>query len=119
MGNEIYICMNIDFKNNKLRKQLTHAAETQKAFGVNAKRVAQRMAEMTAAPNLQVLCNIPPANCHPLTGDKEGTWAVDISANHRILFVIGNDPIPLKQDGGIDRILVTDIQIIAAGENYH
>lgn len=111
--------MNVDFKSNKLRKQLTTPSEIKKAFGVNAKRVSQRMDDITAANNLQTLCNIPQANCHPLSGEKDGEWAVDISANHRILFVITNDPIPVNQDGGIDRMLITDIQIISAQIDYH
>jgi proteic killer suppression protein len=111
--------MIVDFKSNKLRKQLTTAAEIKKSFGVNAKRVAQRMDDINASDNLQVLCNIPQANCHPLTGNKDGEWAVDISGNHRIIFIITNDPIPIKEDGGINRILVTDIQIISAQEDYH
>ncbi len=119
LGNETYICMNVDFKSNKLRKQLTSPSEIKKAFGVNAKRVSQRMEDINASDNLQVLCNIPQANCHALSGDKAGEWAVDISANHRILFIITNDPIPVNEDGGIVRMLVTDIQIISAQEDYH
>ena len=111
--------MNIDFKSNKLRKKLTSVVEIKKAFGVNAKRVSQRMEDITAADNLQVLCNIPQANCHSLSGDKDGEWAVDISANHRILFIVTNDPVPINEEGGINRILVTDIQIISAQEDYH
>lgn len=115
----MYICMNVDFKTNKLRKQLTNPTETKKAFGVNAKRITQRMDDINAAVNLQVLCSIPQANCHPLSGNKDGEWAVDISGNHRVLFIITSNPVPLKDDGGIDRILVTDIQIISAQEDYH
>lgn len=110
--------MNIRFKANKLEKQLTDAKEIKKSFGVNAKRVSQRMEDIRAAPNLQSLCNIQQANCHPLTGDRNGQWTVDISANHRLLFEIDQDPIPLKDDGSIDRIMVTDVKIITT-EDYH
>jgi proteic killer suppression protein len=111
--------MTITFKSNKLQKQLTIAKEIQKAFGVNAKRVAKRMDELQAADNLLILQSIPAANCHPLSGNRNGEWAVDISANHRLIFEIENDPIPVKDDGGINTILVTDIKIIEAQEDYH
>jgi proteic killer suppression protein len=111
--------MNVEYKSNRLKKQLTDPKELKKSFGVNARRVSQRMDEIFAADNLEVLCSIPRANCHPLTGNMNEKWAVDISANHRIIFIIVNDPIPIKTDGGINKIEVTDIQIISAQEDYH
>ena len=111
--------MNVDFKSNKLQKQLTIPSEIKKTFGVNAERVSQRMDDIKAANNLQVLCSIPKANCHPLSGNRIGEWAIDISANHRMIFIITNNPIPKQEDGGIDRIQVTDIKIITGQEDYH
>lgn len=110
--------MNIKYKSSGLRKQLENATEIKKAFGVNAKRVATRMADIIASPNLAILIQIKAANCHPLTGDKKGEWAVDISANHRMIFEIDHDPIPIKQDGGVECILVTDIRILST-KDYH
>ena len=110
--------MNIEFKSNKLEKQLCNASETKRAFGNNARKVSTRMDELRAAPNLAVLKQLPAANCHELKGDRQGEWAVDISANHRLIFVITNDPIPLKDDGSVETILVTDIRITETGD-YH
>jgi len=110
--------MNVEFKKNKLKKQLSSATEIKKAFGVNAKRVASRMDEIYASPNLAVLCQIPAANCHPLTGDRNGEWAVDISSNHRMIFEISQQPIPKKEDNSIDILLVTDICILET-DDYH
>lgn len=110
--------MNIAYSTNRLRKQLSSASEIKKAFGVNAKRVSQRMADITAAPNLAILQQIPAANCHPLTGDRKGEWAVDISANHRLIFEIDHDPMPQNDDGSVNTILVTDIRIIESTD-YH
>ncbi|HVT85192.1 MAG TPA: hypothetical protein VHD35_08300 [Chitinophagaceae bacterium] len=110
--------MNIAYSTNRLKKQLSNASEIKRAFGVNAKRVAQRMADIIASPNLAVLQQIPAANCHPLTGDRKGEWALDISANHRLIFVIDHDPIPQNDDGSVNTILVTDIRIIGTND-YH
>jgi plasmid maintenance system killer protein len=111
--------MNIDYKSNKIRKQLSNATEIKKAFGTNAKRVAQRLDDIIDSPNLEVLLQIPAANCHPLTGDRNGQWAVDISASHRMIFEINHDPVPEKDDGSIDTILVTDILVVETNTNYH
>ncbi|MDH7462600.1 hypothetical protein QEG73_14985 [Chitinophagaceae bacterium 26-R-25] len=110
--------MEIDYSSNKLRKQLSDASEIKKAFGVNAKRVSARLDDIKSSPNLAVLMQLPAANCHPLTGDKKGKWAVDISANHRMIFEIANDPVPLKEDEGVDTIKVTEIRIINTTD-YH
>jgi len=117
-GNETYICMNVDFKSNKLRKILTNAREIQKEYGTMAKKVAQRMEQLDSSPNLAVLISIPAANCHSLTGDRKGEWAVDISGNYRLIFEINQDPVPMKNDGSVDSILVTDIRILETTD-YH
>jgi plasmid maintenance system killer protein len=110
--------MKVEYSSNKLKKQLGNASEIKKAFGVNAKRVSARIDDIVASPNLAVLMQIPAANCHPLTGDQKGDWAVNISANHRLIFKIANDPVPKLDDGSIDTIKVTDIRIIKTTD-YH
>lgn len=111
--------MNVRYKSRKLEKMLSSAVVIKKNFGTNAKRVAQRMEDIASSPNLQVLCSIPQANCHPLQGDRNEQWAVDISANHRLIFKLDHDPIPLTNEGSINRIAITDIEIISAQEDYH
>ena len=110
--------MNIEYSNNKLEKQLSDASQIKRAFGLLARKVQQRKGEIIDAPNLAVLMKIPAANCHPLHGDRKGEWAVDISPNHRMIFEIAHDPIPVKEDGAVNTILVTDIRIIGTGD-YH
>lgn len=110
--------MKIDYASNKLRKQLSNATEIKKAFGVNAKKVAQRLEDIEASPNLAVLIQIPSANCHALIGNRKGEWTVDISPNHRMIFTINQEPVPLKLDMGVDLIKVTDIRILKT-EDYH
>ena len=111
--------MNIDFGNNKLKKQFSNATEIKKAFGEMAKRVAQRVQEMLDAPNLAVLMQIPAANCHPLKGDRLGQWAVFVSPNYRLLFEIDHNPVPIKTDGSVDATKVTRVTIIATADYHH
>ncbi|MCW2259490.1 MULTISPECIES: type II toxin-antitoxin system RelE/ParE family toxin [Sphingobacterium] len=97
---------------NKIKKKFSSAAEIKKAFGAMAKKVQARLDDIEASPNLNVLTQIPAANCHALSGNRDGEWAVNISPNHRMIFEIDNDPMPLTLTGEIDRIKVTDIRII-------
>jgi plasmid maintenance system killer protein len=110
--------MVIDYRKNKLKKQLSGASEIKRAFGVIANRVSQRMAEIGDSPSLAVLMKIPAANCHPLTADRKGEWAVDVSGNFRLIFEIDDDPFPIKEDGSINTELVTKICIIEITD-YH
>lgn len=109
--------MNITYS-NKIRKKLSSPSEIKKAFGTMAKKVQNRLDDIIASPNLKVLMQIPSANCHPLSGNKDGEWAVDISANHRMIFEINHDPVPKKDNGEIEIIEVTDVRIIETTD-YH
>ena len=103
--------MKIEYQKNKLKKQLSSASEIKRNFGVDAKRISSRLDDIIAAPNLYVLMQIPAANCHKLSGDRDGEWALNISVNHRMVFEITNDPLPIKGDGSLDTQSVTDICI--------
>ena len=110
--------MKVCFANNKLRKQLSSISDIKRHFGNNAKRVATRIADMEAADNLEILIQIPPAKCHPLLGDKKGLWAVSVSANHRLIFEILNDPIPIIRNNEVDVKCVDSVRIVKI-EDYH
>lgn len=114
----IITIMEIEYSRNKLKKQLTKTSELKKAFGVIAKRIANRLDDIEASPNLAVLIQIPAANCHQLTGDRKNEWAVTISGNYRLIFEIDHDEIPLLDDGGIDTKSVDKIRIIEIVD-YH
>lgn len=110
--------MNIAYGTNRLRKQLSSASEIKRAFGVNAKTVSMRLTQISAAPNLAVLQQLPQANCHPLTGDRSGEWALNISGNYRLIFTINHHPVPKNEDGSVNTKLVTDI-CITETTDYH
>jgi len=110
--------MTIHYASNKLERQLSSATEIKKAFGVNARRVQLRMDDIRASPSLAVLMQIPAANCHKLTGNRKGEWAVNISVNHRMIFEIADNPVPENEQGGVNTILVKEIRILNT-EDYH
>lgn len=110
--------MKITYKSNKLKKQLTNPADMQKAFGSMSTKVNQRMKELLAANNLEIMKTIPAANCHELKGNRKGEFAVDISKNYRLIFKPDYNPVPRKEDNSIDCIRITDIQILGT-EDYH
>lgn len=111
--------MNISYKSNKLGKSVASPKDIMKYYGTRAKLVNRRIEELKAAATLEAMRTLPQANCHELSGDRKGEFAVDISANHRIIFEPDHDPIPQTEDGGINWTQITDITILAIGEDYH
>ena len=55
---------------------------------------------------------------HDLTGDRDGQKAFWLDKKMRLVFAPGNEPVPFKEDGGINWTAVTIVRIEYIG-NYH
>lgn len=110
--------MKINYKNRKLEKQLTDPNEMVKSFGQLARQLNQRLKDLAAAENLGIMRTILAARCHELKGDRKGQLAVNVSSNYRMIFEPNHDPLPKKEDGGLNWEEVTHIQINEI-EDYH
>ena len=110
--------MEISYKSRKLEKQLTDPREMAKSFGQLAVKIKMRLKNLTDADNLAIMGTIPAARCHELTRERKGEIAVDVSGNYRMIFEPNHNPIPRKDDGGLNWENVTKIQMNAI-EDYH
>lgn len=99
----------------KLTKILNDPKLLLKHYGkARAKRIQARLDEFDAAQNLTQIPSDPPPRCHPLKGNLEGKFAVDVSGNYRMVFE-GYD----KYDQlSTDKNEIVTIQIINI-EDYH
>lgn len=59
-----------------------------------------------------------PGNCHALTGDRKGHFAMNLDGGLRLVFEPDHDPLPSLPDGGLDRKDVTRIRVLEV-VNYH
>ena len=110
--------MEIDFATSKLRRQLESGKNLKKAFGDRARRIMMRLDVLEQAENLVDTPTDPPCRCHQWDRDWAGCFAVDISGDWRLIFEPAHDPIPTRDDGGIDRSAVVAIRIRAIVD-YH
>ena len=110
--------MELQYANRSLKKTVKNFGSISASYGTRAKLVSQRLSDLEAAPTLEVMKSLP-GNCHELHGNLKGKLAIDISGNHRIIFEVIGDPIPKKEDGGLDWSKVKEISIVAIGEDYH
>ena len=103
--------MELEYKNNKLKKSLTTDKGLNKSYGQLSKKLKQRITQLESSDNLLAISKIPVLRLHQHKGKEAGTWSIDIKDNWRLLFEIREDPIPTLEDGGVDLEQVTIIGI--------
>ena len=111
--------MDIAFRTRKLKKNFNEEAALRKAYGARmAKAIVLRMAVLRAASNLAQVPITKPDRRHQLSADREGEFAVDLVDAYRLVFKPNHEPVPCKEDGGIDLERVSAITILEVGD-YH
>jgi proteic killer suppression protein len=110
--------IDIAWSDGKLKKSCATDRAGRRAWGDEQWKVLKRrIASLEAAPTLADLDGVP-GRCHQLTADRAGDFAVDLRGAFRLVFVADHDPLPLLDDGGLDRAKVTKIRIREVAD-YH
>jgi plasmid maintenance system killer protein len=111
--------LDIIFRKKKLEKVCTNQHTLIRTYGDRqARLIRRRLDELHAAANLQDLRTLPGPRCHELTGDRKGQLSVDLEHPYRLLFGPANDPIPRKEDGGLDWSHITAVEIIQIEDTH-
>lgn len=99
--------MEIVYSKN-LAKKMQDEKSIAKNYGVLKSKILFCLSVLLASNNLENVPNVPPTRRHKLVG-KDDVWALDLSANWRMLIraVDGNEPSS-----------ITKIEIIGI-EDYH
>lgn len=74
--------------------------------------IINRMAVLQVASNLALVPTTRPERMHQLTENLKDQFAVDLVHPYRLIFKPNHDPLPRKDDGGIDRQRVEAITIL-------
>lgn len=111
--------MEVLFATKKLQKVCNSEREIIRTFGASCGRLLQRrLADLAAAVSLADLSTLPQARCHPLKGEREGQFAVDLEHPRRLIVEAAHAPVPRTEDGGIDLQRVTRIWVVEVVD-YH
>src|SRR5437870_12359583 len=81
--------MDIDVRDNKLRRAIEDETACRRQYGSNmAEKLALRLAALRAAESLADFWppKSGPERCHELSGDRAGTFSVDLKQPYRLLF---------------------------------
>ncbi len=82
--------MEIKFKTKKLQKQYENSKDAVKVYGMPvAKKYIQRVNILKSAKSFDDLFQIPILKFHPLTGKREGEFAISLTGFYRL--IITND----------------------------
>ena len=67
---------------------------------------------------MEDLRNLPSPRCHELKGNLKGKLSIDLYHPYRLIFEPADDPIPQKEDGGLDWTRVTSVKIIGVKDTH-
>jgi len=111
--------LDILFADKKLEKTCNDHRQLQKVYGEKrARKLHQRLDELRAADVLADISHLPPPRMHQLVGNRERQFSVDLDHPYRLIFSVADNPVPLRDDGGIDLSKVTAI-LIQGVEDTH
>ena len=111
--------MDITFRFRRLDRSFNSAETLRKVYGVRmAKAIMNRLAVLKAARTLALVPTTLPDRRHQLRGDRDEQFAVDLVHPRRLVFEPNHEPVPRRDDGGIDTEQVTAITIIEVID-YH
>ncbi len=110
--------MEISFSTNKLSKQMNQKTAMLKAHGAKRTTKLKRiLTSLKAAPDLSMFAppTSPPHRCHELTGNLKGSLSLDLDHPYRLLFKPNHDPLPQREEGGLDwskvkTIVITEVR---------
>lgn len=87
---------------------------------IRAKKLKVVLTSLRAATTLAFFAPpmSPPHRCHELTGDLQGVLSVDLDHPYRLLFEPLHDPLPEREEGGLDWKQVTDIKILEIKDTH-
>lgn len=104
------------YASRDLEELCTDARKAQKALGqAGFRKLRARLADLAAA---RCVTELVAGRPHPLRGDREGQFAVDLDGGRRLVFEPVERPIPRADDGGIAWGRVAAVRIVEIGD-YH
>lgn len=110
--------MEISYSNRVERSFRTEPALRRTYGDRMAQSIIARLLVLGDCATLSDVPTAPPERRHLLVGNRGGQYAVDVGGQYRLIFVPDHDPIPLREDGGIDTDRVTAV-IILDVLDYH
>ena len=101
----------------KLAAACADEVAARKRWAGRYRKVLVRLASLRAAETLADM-EMVPGRLHALTGDRKDQFALYLWGSVRLVFAADDDPLPVLEDGGLDRKRVTKIKVVEVVD-YH
>lgn len=113
-----WVSLNIEFEDLKFEKQCNnHRLLVRKQGQVRANKIRQRLDDLHAARNLEDMRTLP-GRCHELHGEQSGQMSLDLDHPYRLIFEPAYNPVPVKQDGGLDWPNIDSVRVIGVEDTH-
>ena len=84
--------MKIEYKNKHIEKICTDASEAIRKYGIIlTQKLRQRLNEICAAENVELMIRFKIGHCHKLTGDRKEQYSVYLTHPYRLVFTVKDD----------------------------
>jgi proteic killer suppression protein len=105
--------MDVYFQTNRLQKACSSEKAMKAEWGPKmAAKIALRLSQLEAADNLEIVARSGLGRFHEHKGDRQGQLSLDLVHPQRLLFQPNHDPVPRKDDGGLDLAKITSVLIL-------
>lgn len=110
--------MDITFRSSDLCEQCNnHELLIKKHGKQRAKLIRRRLDDLKAATILDHMYHVA-GHFHPLSENRAEQFAMYLDGPWRLVFEAATNPIPRKEDGGLDLTRITAVEIVEV-INYH
>jgi len=111
--------MRVTFTSGKLAKDCSSDRERLRRFGAErARKLKLRLDQMQAAASITELMTLPGTRCHQLSTDRDEQFSVDLDGPYRLIFEVDVDPVPRRQDAGIDLDAIDAVAVIEIADTH-
>ena len=88
--------MKVTYKNKKLEAICENYSKAVKAYGEDiASKIHLRIDQIKSSESVEFMMAYSVGRCHKLKHDRAGTYAVDLTHPHRLVFKVNEDEIRL------------------------
>jgi toxin HigB-1 len=110
--------IDIFWSDRKLQKSCASDKDGRRTFGADQWKVLKRrILSLEVAPTLADMQGVP-GRFHELSADRAGQFSLDLRGSYRLILRPDHEPVPVLDDGGIDRALVTKIVITEVVDHH-
>jgi proteic killer suppression protein len=90
--------MKVEYRTTRLEKACTKAQVAIREYGQEmAVKLQQRIRQIKRSDTLETLLKLHIGRCHPLHGDREGQYAMDLVHPYRLVFTKRGDEIQIAR----------------------